>query len=163
MNGDWYDTAQICLNGHLINARVRSSPEHSRNRCPDCGEPTITECKSCNAIIHGFYHMAGVAYWDAPKVPSYCHNCGTPYPWTVSKREAALELFLADSHATGEEAEQFTADVDELLKNTPKAPVANSRFKQFLARVPGETAAAIRAILYEIASEAAKRQFFQNP
>ena len=29
----WYDTAQICTNGHIINSNARSEPEKNKDFC----------------------------------------------------------------------------------------------------------------------------------
>ncbi len=56
MSDGWYDTAQICINGHVINSMSKSHPEHNKKFCDKCGEPTITNCPKCNAPIRGHYH-----------------------------------------------------------------------------------------------------------
>jgi hypothetical protein len=55
ING-WYDTAQICINGHIINSMSKSHPEHNKKFCDKCGAQTITNCPNCNAPIRGYYH-----------------------------------------------------------------------------------------------------------
>ena len=56
MSDGRYDTAQICINGHIINSMSISKPEHNKKFCDKCGEPTITNCQNCNAPIRGYYH-----------------------------------------------------------------------------------------------------------
>jgi hypothetical protein len=53
-NGEsWYDTAQVCLNGHAIKDTVIKHPEHNKDFCDRCGAKTITACQVCNASIRG--------------------------------------------------------------------------------------------------------------
>ncbi len=51
-----YDTAQICMNGHIINSMSKSHPEHNKEFCDKCGARTITKCPHCNTPIRGHYH-----------------------------------------------------------------------------------------------------------
>ena len=56
MSDGWYDTAQICMNGHVINSMSISHPEHNKKFCDKCGAPTTTNCPKCNTPIKGHYH-----------------------------------------------------------------------------------------------------------
>ena len=56
MSDCWYDIAQICINGHVINSMSKSHPEHNKKFCDKCGAPTITNCPKCNTPIRGHYH-----------------------------------------------------------------------------------------------------------
>ena len=62
MNDSWYDTAQICTNGHVVNSMSKSHPEHNRKFCDKCGAPTITNCQNCKAPIRGHYHEPPIVY-----------------------------------------------------------------------------------------------------
>jgi len=73
------EQAQICLSGHPINFRVKSQPTVSKDFCPRCGQPTITNCPSCRKEISG----------DDFRVDAYCPHCGSPYPWTDKSRSTA--------------------------------------------------------------------------
>ena len=88
----WTDTAQICMNGHLINASFKNSPELNKKHCSECGEPTLIECTECKSTIPGNIHYANVFGSSTYKVPSYCLECGKPYPWTLNRLKAAKEL-----------------------------------------------------------------------
>lgn len=80
---DYYDTAQICLNGHMINDSYRSYPAHNKKFCDKCGKATITRCPSCGTDIKGDYHMDDVIGGPTTPVPMNCHNCGKAYPWKL--------------------------------------------------------------------------------
>src|SRR5216684_6651623 len=85
----WHDTAQICLNGHVVNDAVRSSPEFNQKYCNRCGAATITACEKCKQGIPGDYHsdaviVIGGGTMDAPP---HCANCGAPYPWTARQNK----------------------------------------------------------------------------
>lgn len=72
-----WDTARICLNGHVLTAHLSKHPD-SGNFCAKCGAKAIDHCPNCNTPIHGLPFN-----WNNPwfKPPTYCHECGEPYPW----------------------------------------------------------------------------------
>jgi len=47
---EYYDTAQICLNGHMVNFYSDSQSDSNQNFCSDCGAPTIRQCPNLNSI-----------------------------------------------------------------------------------------------------------------
>src|SRR6266568_5517959 len=79
-----YDVAQICLNGHVINDRARTSPEFNSQHCKHCGTETITACTNCKALIRGEFHSPVIVIVSGRQIaaPTYCHQCGAAYPWT---------------------------------------------------------------------------------
>src|SRR5690348_16101276 len=78
----WWDTAQVCLNGHVVNEYSVSQPHYNAPRCPECGEPTITACANCSTPIRGRIHDGGFPSLAPFTRPPYCHSCGEAYPWT---------------------------------------------------------------------------------
>ena len=82
MTNAWYDTAQICQGGHVINPASVGSPAHNQRFCHMCGKAAITACPACTAPIRGVFHDGGSARPAEYTRPSYCHNCGKAYPWT---------------------------------------------------------------------------------
>ncbi|WP_445819097.1 DUF2321 domain-containing protein [Aquabacterium sp. A3] len=79
----YYDTQQVCLNGHQITDRFNSSPQFRRNFCSSCGEKTIHECPACHSPIPGDYHADGAVFIGFPTpVPTHCENCGHRFPWS---------------------------------------------------------------------------------
>ena len=87
----WYDMAQVCLNGHLITALAQTNPRLRKKICPVCGEPTLTECFICSAPIRGHYHGWQAVGLGPTQPAAYCHECGTPYPWTQRTIKTAQE------------------------------------------------------------------------
>ncbi|NRY58845.1 hypothetical protein DE169_004073 [Clostridium acetobutylicum] len=103
-----YRTAQICLNGHEITTSANTSPELMENFCSKCGAATITNCPICNTPIRGSYHVEGVlSLGHEYKIPSYCHNCGKPYPWTKTALESANALIEEDENLNSDEKNNF--------------------------------------------------------
>lgn len=158
MSGSWYDTAQICLNGHCTNDAIRSAPSLSQDFCDKCGASTITACPSCHTPIHGYYHVPGVislGFEYSP--PSYCHKCGAPYPWTEARLQAARELADELDDLTPEEREALKGSLDDLVADTPRTALAATRFKKLVSKAGPAVADGFKEMLIEIVTESAKR------
>jgi hypothetical protein len=158
MRGEsYYDVAQICLGGHIINGSFRTFPQHNQERCSNCGQETITTCQGCGCEIRGRYYVPGVIGGGGTEnPPAFCHKCGKPYPWTESRVEAARDL-----------AEQLDLDlpertlleksIEEMVRDTPRAPAEAVRFKKIVESAKPWGLGAFKEILYGIAGEAVKR------
>jgi hypothetical protein len=157
MDRSWYDTAQVCLNGHVVNDSVKASPEFNQKYCDKCGQPTITECQNCNHPIRGYYHSPGVIYPSTREPPSFCHECGKPYPWTATKLEAAQELADELENLTQEEKDILKKSLDDLVRDSPKTTVAATRFKKLVRKAGGEATGSFKQILIGVVTEAAKK------
>jgi hypothetical protein len=157
-----YDIAQVCLEGHMVNSSTQNYPQHNRKHCAKCGEVTITACPKCNSSIQGHYYVPRVASMPHARAPLHCHNCGEAFPWTRRRKEAAIELFLEESNLNGEEAEEVRQDIDALVRETSRSPVAASRFKKKFAKLGKATAESVRGILVEIVSESAKKMIWPS-
>jgi len=157
---DWYDTAQICINGHVINSHTETEPEHNKNYCDDCGAKTITSCPKCEAKILGEFHSP--RYFSIPmsEAPRFCRNCGSPYPWTVSKLKAAHDLANEIKGISKKERELLNLSIDELVGDTPQTNVAIVRFRKIMSEVGPELYDAFKKVLIDIVSEAAKKAVF---
>jgi hypothetical protein len=160
MSDNWYDTAQICIEGHPINCMSVSSPEHNRKFCRKCGAKTITNCENCSVPIKGFYHdpwasRPGNLSWFTPR--SFCDNCGKPYPWTEAKLKAAQDLSDELDNLSKEEREMLKKSIDDIVRDTPQTTVAATRFKKLVAKAGKVAADGFRDILVDILSEAAKK------
>lgn len=79
--GSYFDTMQVCLNGHMITDRYDTYPSKRQNNCNKCGSKTVISCPSCKARIRGYEHYDHVVGGSGPTVPLFCHECGEPYPW----------------------------------------------------------------------------------
>jgi len=153
----WYDTAQICLNGHVVTASSTAHPELKRQFCDRCGAATITECPKCKANIRGSYHSPDFFSLGMFEAPKFCSDCGAAYPWTESSLEAAHDLVSEMETISDEERRILMQTLDELVKETPQTEVAALRFKKIMRKVGTEATDALRKIIVEILSEAAKK------
>jgi len=52
----------------------------------------VFKCMECSAIIRREIHNDGVSDRGEIKPPSYCHECGKPYPWTLERIKALIEM-----------------------------------------------------------------------
>jgi hypothetical protein len=157
-----YDIAQICTNGHLINSSYSSYPEFNKKFCDKCGAPTITNCGYCNTSIRGYYHSSGVISFSDITIPSFCHECGKPYPWTEAKVKAAKELSDELENLTPQEREILKKSLDDIIRDTPQTPLASTRFKKIVAKAGKVAVDGFRDILVDIASEAAKKAIWPS-
>jgi hypothetical protein len=148
------EIAQICLNGHVNNKYVVSSPESNQKFCQKCGEKTIVACPGCNEPIASG-EVNAIGYILDLAAPAFCANCGQPYPWTQAKREAARQL--ADALGMSEDDRAILdASIDDMIKDTPSTPVATIRFNILMVKLGKEGASRFREILADVISETAK-------
>lgn len=152
----WFDVAEICETGHVINPAVHAYPEVGEPFCPRCGAPTTTICSECGASIPGDYH-SGTITLGVYTPPSYCATCGSPYPWTVLRIEAAFAL-ADEMHALSpKEREMLKQSELDLARDTPASAVATVRLKRLLAKVGTGAAEMFRQVLTDVLTEAVTR------
>ena len=71
--------------GHVITSKAKSHPEAMKQRCPECGAKTITQCIECNTEIQGYKHIPLFVLPELRTPPKFCHECGESYPWTAAE------------------------------------------------------------------------------
>jgi hypothetical protein len=88
--------------------------------------------------------------------PSFCENCGHPYPWTESKLEAAQEL--ADQLGLDiPERDLLQRSIEEIVRDTPKAPTEAFRFKALVEKAKPGAIEAFKLILGSVIRESVKQ------
>jgi hypothetical protein len=163
---DGYRIAEVCRNGHVSTSNVDAHPDRREKYCSKCGEMTITECPDCKLAIRGSYTRGGMQFaapglpHDRYSPPAFCFNCGRAFPWTEIKIAGAAELLEASTEISPWELQQFRADLAEATRDTPKTPAASARIKKTLANVGASVGGAIKDIVVDILSEAAKRMIW---
>lgn len=137
-----YDVQQVCENGHQITGGFHTWPDERKKFCQECGEPTITSCPECGADIQGakMRHIMTVsdfgvshhrkALEDIVSVPSYCSNCGAPYPWTRKRIQAAIQMFAEFGKLEDKENETIEQDVENIAKDVPETELSAMRIKR---------------------------------
>ena len=157
-----YEDALVCLASHIVCQSVARDEHNVLPHCPECGEETIGACLQCKAPIRGAYRNA--KEW-APELrsiyrpASYCGKCGTPYPWTKAGIDAAVEL-LAES-ASSEERNAIRRNVEDVVRDTPRAEVAAVQLRRRLDQTGSATVIAIQNILEGIISSSIATILFE--
>ena len=160
MSESYYDIAQVCINGHVINSMSQDYPQSNQKFCDKCGEKTITSCPECTTNIRGYYHAQGVIGSFKYEPPRFCYNCGSSFPWTKSSLEAAAELADEIEGLTDNEKTQLKEALPALVKDGPKTVIAESRFKKLMKKAGKDTYDGMRSILIDVVSEAVKKSVF---
>ena len=157
----YYDTAQICLNGHVINANVNEFPAHNATHCSKCGEPTITQCPSCNTEIRGSHEAEGVAGLGREfQAPAYCHKCGKIYPWTEKRLLAAKQLADGYDELSSDDKEKLKGTFDDLFRENAMTEIAGFRFKTIMTKVRKESYEEMKNIFTDITIQAIRKFLF---
>ena len=153
-----YDTAQICINGHSINSSSVEYPEYNQDYCSQCGKKTIQECQDCHSPIKG--HLKDSLSIAKYEPPSYCHKCGSAYPWTELMLEAAKELADELEGLNDEEIEKLKESIDDLVTESPKTELAIGRFKRIMKKVGSEGYDIMKSVLINVVSEGVRKSLF---
>jgi len=159
---DGYDVAQICQNGHVINKRSKSEPDRNQQHCDKCGTSTITLCPKCQNPIRGASLVKSGFMSSIYSVPSFCDNCGSPFPWTESRLKAAHELAKEIDNINEEDRIILHSSIDDLVRDTPSSNVAVIRFKKIMQKVGPSFASMFREILVDVLSETIKKTLFPS-
>ncbi|MED4690631.1 DUF2321 domain-containing protein [Peribacillus frigoritolerans] len=151
-----YKTAQICMNGHVVNGNMEDYAVANQNYCEDCGAKTIYECQRCKTKIRGDDDYS-IGYDMLQIAPKHCSECGTAFPWLEEKLNAAKELVDEMEGLNVQEKDKLKASIDDLIINGPRTELASTRFKKLVPKAGKELANGMRDILVDIASETAKK------
>jgi hypothetical protein len=160
MSDSYYDVAQVCINGHVVNSSARDYPDLNAPHCEKCGAKTITVCPACQTSIRGYYHVPGVLGVGGYTPPAFCYQCGTAFPWSATALQAAKELADELDSLNAEEREQLKQSLDQLVRTTPQTPVAEARFKRIMKKAGKEGVDAMRSVLTAILSETVRKTLF---
>ena len=107
------------------------------------------------------HSLGTLNYTDLP-LPVFCPECGKPYPWTEAKLRAAQEFTDLLEDLSPEERETFKKSLDDIVRDTPRTTVSVARFKKLVAKAGPVAAEGFKKILWDIASEFAKRQIWPS-
>lgn len=134
------DTAQICENGHLITLHANAVPAEKRKFCTLCSAPVISECPHCHKRIKGAYFqtqtytvrttlfgkeesqrsLSQELDTSTYQIPSFCDECGHPYPWTERILESANAIFDMLDEISPENKEHLKEIFPDLISDTSK-------------------------------------------
>jgi hypothetical protein len=144
-------TAQYCRNGHPNGFANPEPPAVREKFCKTCGTENLAGCPQCQAVFPVFGYV--------PPAPAYCHGCGKPLPWTQARLEAARDL-VAESVLNDDDKRTLNESVDDLVRETPRTPVAVSRFKTLAAKAGVACFEGLKKILMDVLSEAVRKQLW---
>jgi len=156
-----FDTAQICIDGHVITPALEEFPEHGQPFCDECGKKTIIECEFCHVKIKGYKPDGHVGYRFEPQL--FCDACGKPYPWTMAKKIALSEFIKELNEIKDADKEILYKNLDDLLLDTPRQPVAIIICKRILQGVKKENLLILRDIIIRIGADHLVSAFFSSP
>jgi hypothetical protein len=157
-----FDTAQICINGHLISTATETRPQSKRDFCDKCGVETICICPNCKKPIKGDYlgsdinekqnktNIHGLLDSLGFSIPQFCDSCGTSFPWFQQKPELVYEFVENIASLTFEQKTDFINSIVELIKETAKAPIAKIRLRNILSVLDKDISDNILELLKEI-------------
>ena len=145
---DFYDTAQICLEGHVVNSALKTHPASNEKYCQICGKRTTTQCLSCGTDIRGGYSSRGIAD-TINSAPNHCHNCGKPFPWTKLRIKLLKEL-INESNLEESDKKILRSETKHIVYDTPRTTLARSKFKQILSKTNSEIQTLFKKLLLQI-------------
>ena len=155
-----YYTQLVCMNGHQITDRLEEF-YGTKNFCSDCGSETISCCEKCNSPIPGDYAVSGVVSigFETP-TPSYCPNCGNPFPWTEKILDSAVELLALDTNLDIATKELIKNSLPDLLVDTPATNLAVAKYQTYIGRTSKIVKDAMHNLLVDVVSETVKKSLF---
>ena len=160
MDDSHYDLAQICENGHVANSSARDYPISNQDHCDKCGSRTITACPACETEIRGTHHVPDVIRLRRYRAPAFCYKCGEPFPWTATSLRAAEEMADEMDALSDDEKESLKKTLPDLVRENPRARLAETRFKKLMKKAGREGVEGMRGLLTDIVSETVRKTLF---
>lgn len=154
-----YDIAEICRRGHVITMYAATRPEKRAKYCDKCGASTLDKCENCETQIRGYFHRRNVSGGALTKPPRFCHECGTPYPWTAEGLVATKEYVEELDDLPKSERRLLVQSLDDIVRDTPSSSLAVHRVKKAAAKLKKPTAEVFSKMIIEIATETVKKLF----
>lgn len=152
-----HDVALICLSGHVINDSYQTMPQFNAKHCDKCGEPAINACQNCKSPIRG--QISGVLEVGT-SAPSFCHECGKPYPWTEQRLAAAKEIADELDGLSDDDKSKLQGTLDDLSKEGPRTELAKLRFKQIMKKAGREGYEMMKTVVTDLVSETVRKSLF---
>jgi len=141
--------AYICENGHAVEIGMYSFRD---KYCTICGANIIHQCPACKTTIKGLDEDTGGFF----TVPSYCRNCGVPFPWTNRAIAATLELLAEDENITTEECNRLSDVLPDIMTETPRTQLAAARLRKAMTVIGSITCEALKQFVIDFGCEAVK-------
>jgi hypothetical protein len=149
---DYYNAA-VCVRGHVASEGVEFS--QPGNFCQECGAEVITSCTKCSTPIRGPSRAVLSARAFTP--PSFCLQCGAPFPWIAAKISAARELADEIEGLSSEDRGKLKEAIVDIATDGPRTELGATRIKKMLGRASSAVGGALWKMSVDLATEAAKR------
>ena len=149
-----YHNGVACENGHDITGSISYYPARNAAFCTICGAASVRSCSKCGGSIRGHYQYDDGTVSMEWEIPSYCHQCGEAYPWTL-RRVSALRDTIADLDGLDEsERQKLTDSIGDVVRDTPATQTAVGRFKRAVIKAGGVGGKILTDVLTKVATEA---------
>lgn len=149
-----YYPAFICENGHVVKSLSDSC---SDKFCSICGARVIHKCPNCNAVIRG-HSRETYGFLTEYTAPSYCIDCGKPYPWIVNAIEATALMLKEEPGLTFDECQKLIDILPDVITETPKTQLAAIRIRKTIATAGKFVAEGLRKFVIDFGCEVLKKQ-----
>ncbi|MBL8775336.1 MAG: DUF2321 domain-containing protein [Acidimicrobiales bacterium] len=148
MPANYYSEACVCRRGHVYVTDTSRMPPS--DHCETCGAMLITHCVDCDEALRGLSAPPGkmVAYKSPYDPPSFCFNCGGPFPW-ASRQARLWELEnRLDEEAGLTEADRLTIheQLEDLRSGELSDEEATERWQRLHDVAPGALAKAVKVV-----------------
>jgi hypothetical protein len=151
-----HETAQICLNGHVITPGIVSLKQGTQHFCDRCGKRTITKCPSCKGRIKGMFRRPDMNILLNYEPPIYCSKCGKAFSWTKARLGEARKLVDVQNVLSKEEKIEVKNSLKNILKTGSKTNAAARIIKKVSEKIGPDVTSVFRSILSNIAVQEAK-------
>ncbi len=157
-----FEVQLVCANGHLLNDWAQAQAAPNAKFCPECGEGTLSRCPECDTPLRGRFLPEGAEREPdggkrIARAPRYCHECGSPFPWTAERLLAADELAAQLDDLSDEERRLLRAAFRDILTENPRTEVAALRIKRAAEHAGKGASRILFEVVENLASETAKR------
>ena len=154
-----FEVQLVCANGHLLNDWAQAQAAPDAKFCPECGEGTLSRCPECDTALRARFLPEGERNGGKrlARAPRYCHECGSPFPWTAERLLAADELAAQLDDLSDEERRLLRAAFRDILTENPRTEVAALRIKRAAEQAGKGAGRILFEVVENLASETAKR------
>lgn len=142
------------MNGHVIS----STSAKYRKFCKECGSETVSLCSNCKNYIQGAYETE--FFLSDYERPSYCHECGHPFPWTSKIIENAIELVSLDDDLPNDHKEIIKLALPELLVETPTTPLAVAKYRKYITSAQDFVKDGLKNLMFDVVNETVKKSLW---
>jgi len=98
-----------------------------------------------------------VISFTAYEVPSFCHECGHPYPWIQNSIDAMMELMEFENAFTDRDKEEMKNALIDISNESSKTELGVTKIKKAIHQVSPTMKDIFIRIIINIASEKVKR------